>query len=100
VKPPLWTLVATRLLSCEPARGDYLDPGRACHALKRYVALLHHRRHICYCPMATGLQARAVGTVGGHYRRIGLDFCTACGLGDGATRAIAVLTPGAPILVN
>jgi hypothetical protein len=91
--------MVTRHLNCDPARGDYSHPVRACGALKSYIALLEHQHEPCFCPAMTGLAARAVGVVRGHHIRVLLDFCTACGLGGRAMRDIALLTPGAPQLL-
>lgn len=99
VEPRLWTLIATRELTCDPPSGDYSDPARACGALNSYIELLEHHHKRCFCPAARGLAARAVGVVRGHHMRVGLDFCTACGLGRRAARDVAMLTPGAPRLL-
>jgi hypothetical protein len=99
VKPRLWTLIAVRHLSCDPASGDYSDPVRACRALNSYIELLEHRHTPCFCPEMGRLTARTVGVVRGHHMRVLFDFCTTCGLGCRALRDVAVLTPGAPQLL-
>jgi hypothetical protein len=94
-----WVRRIERTLTCGPATGTYVDPAAACRALSDLTAVLEHRRAICLCKvMIPGVQARAVVTTRDGVRRtLLLDFCTLCGLGEGALHDAKVLMPTVPL---
>jgi len=96
-QPRIWVADVHRRLSCGRApAGDYLNPARACRALRILGAVWHAKPQlVCACPavLVGSLAGRVRGTIAGARVDIPLDPCSLCDMGAGAERAAGVLTP-------
>ena len=85
---PLWTVVATRTVSC-PLSGSGGDVPVDCRAITDLQRALRHVKHYCPCALLAGPAATASAVVHGRSVVVSLDRCCA---GRVANAAAATLT--------
>jgi hypothetical protein len=95
LNPNLSIHIARFTLRCDPAKGSYPNPRRACSAVADYIRLVRHPRpNPCACPGVPYVDIDHItGLFHGRPVHLALSPCETCALGARASADLMTITP-------